>query len=167
MLFKRYVWFCLVMAAVVGGGMTTAVVAHAELVSAVPAPGATVAQSPTQLTLQFNEPVQWGSSLLLLTENFTTIPLATEVLADAPNTLLGDNVPALAPGVYTVQWLIISSDGHNQTGSYQFRIGGTMLTSLALSSAEAFNPPAWAAWLMIALALGSPIAVRMIFLRRR
>jgi copper transport protein len=145
----------------------TAVSAHAELVSAEPAPGASLAQAPTQFTLTFSEPLQMGSSLLLTTADFTTIPIATQLHPDAPNTLLGDNVPSLAPGIYTMQWLIISSDGHSQTGSYQFLIGGTMLTSLALAESAAFNPPAIAAWLMIALALGTPIVVRFLFLRRR
>lgn len=137
------------------------VFAHAELLAASPAPGAQLAALPSEMRLVFSEPVSAGSTFLLMTADFRAIPLPVYTPPDAPNTLLVDNLPSLAPDIYTVQWLIISSDGHSQTGSYQFGLGdSTMLTSLTLAESAAFNPPALMAWLMIALALGSAAAVR-------
>lgn len=140
---------------------TAVVMAHADLQEATPAPGANLAQSPAEIRLVFNEPVGEGSGMTLLAADFTAVSLPTAVPADAPNTLLADNVPQLAAGVYTVQWQILSEDGHSQTGSYQFAIGDTMLASMPLAeAANSFNPPGAVGWFMLILALALPLALR-------
>ena len=49
--------------------------AHAELEGAIPAPNATVTESPKKLTLKFSEQIQLGTSVTLLDANGTKIAL--------------------------------------------------------------------------------------------
>lgn len=146
---------------VVGGALfiSAAVVsAHAELLTAEPAPGIQLTATPPVIKLVFSEPLGDGSTFTLFDTTFEQISVPIAHDKDAPTTLLADNVPQLSDGVYTVQWLAVSQDGHPLSGSYEFSIGDQMLTSTLLAEG-ALNPPHWVGWLMVILALALPTAV--------
>lgn len=99
------------------------VYAHAALVSAEPAPGATVA-AVTEIRLTFSEPLAPGSTFTLFTDGFRAVPgIAPQV---AGNEIWAALTEPLPPGTYTVQWKAISSTaehtGHTVEGSYQFSV---------------------------------------------
>jgi methionine-rich copper-binding protein CopC len=109
------------MASMVGFGLTGQALAHAHLTSATPAAGATITASPTELDLIFSEGVN-----LKFTGVKVTGPKKAEVKTGEA-TLMGGNtklmVPiegTLAPGVYTVAWHALSTDGHKTSGTYSF-----------------------------------------------
>ncbi len=101
------------------------VLAHAELLSAEPAPGSTV-KILTEIRLVFSEPVGAESQIELLQDFVTAAELQPEI---DPNDamVLRTAVPPLPDGVYTVQWTVTSSDGHPMSGSYSLGINSTSL----------------------------------------
>lgn len=139
-------------------GPAAVVWAHAELQSAEPSPGAQLAASPPIIKLVFSETVGDGSTFTVFDRNFTQIKLPVAREQGVPTTLLAENVPMLSDGVYTIQWLVISEDGHPLTGSFEFSIGGHMLTSTVLAEATSYNPPDIVGWIMVVLSLVLPAA---------
>ena len=99
---------------------TSRVLAHAELISATPAPGSSVAQL-SEIRLVFSEPVRAGATIELL-QQFVTVAELEPVLDANDATVLQTAVPPLPDGIYTVQWAITSADGHTISGSYSLRI---------------------------------------------
>lgn len=112
------------------------VLAHAELVSAEPAPGSSV-ETLTEIRLVFSEPVGADSRIELL-QDFVTAAELQPVLDLNDATVLRAAVPPLPDGVYTVQWRITSSDGHPISGSYSLGLNST------LASAAPWYKTTWA-----------------------
>ena len=93
--------------------------AHARLVSATPATGATVA-APRTISLTFSERMAPAfSGFDLANAQGTVIPVQARVSKDG-KTLSGSPRSALAAGAYTVNWRVASPDGHRMTGSTTF-----------------------------------------------
>ena len=94
------------------------VFAHSALVSTTPDP---VSETEvTELTLTFNEPVEPASSVKVTNE-------ANEEQAVKDTAVEGKMMTValeqpLKNGVYTVDWKIISKDGHPAKGSYTFEV---------------------------------------------
>ncbi|MCL4265333.1 MAG: copper resistance protein CopC [Anaerolineae bacterium] len=101
---------------------TAVTYAHAELLTAVPAPGSVMTNSPAEIRLTFSEPISEDSTILLFTENFQPVTGIVAQVADANPQMLMITVPTLTPGDYTVQWTAVSTDGHPTSGSYSFRL---------------------------------------------
>ena len=110
-------------------GMTAATVlwspwasAHAKLVSADPAPNATVSASQN-IHLQFDEEIVARFSSFRVTDtDGDPVPMMAMKARDAKSL---DAMPSskLEPGVYTVTWTAVSTDdGHKTTGSYSFTV---------------------------------------------
>lgn len=96
--------------------------AHAELRSAVPAPGQNLTKQPEEIRLTFSEEVGPGSTITLYAEGFREITgTAASPDPEHPEQLV-TAVPNLDPGVYAVQWLVLSTDGHPASGSYTFQL---------------------------------------------
>jgi methionine-rich copper-binding protein CopC len=96
--------------------------AHAELQTAVPAPGESLREQPEEIRLTFNEAVGPGSSITIFGVGFEEISgTAAKVDEDNVNQLV-TAVPRLEPATYSVQWLEISLDGHPASGSYSFGV---------------------------------------------
>ncbi len=95
--------------------------AHARLVSATPAPNATIA--PTRsISLTFSErSVPAFSGFDVVNSAGEKIAVETSV-GDDGKTLTGTLARPLAAGVYRIDWRIASSDGHRMTGSYTFTV---------------------------------------------
>ena len=95
--------------------------AHARLVSATPAPNATVGATRT-LTLTFSErSVPAFSGFDVVNAAGDKVAIRTSVGEDG-KTLTGTLARPLAAGAYRVDWRIASSDGHRMTGSYTFSV---------------------------------------------
>ena len=98
--------------------------AHAHLASAAPAMDSTVAVSPAELDLKFSEAINLKFSGVKIEG-----PDKTPVVTGAASLVEGDGstlvVPISAPlaaGVYTVDWHVLSKDGHKTHGGYVFTV---------------------------------------------
>jgi copper resistance protein C len=102
---------------------TTAAYAHAQLVNATPAVGATVA-SANEIRLKFSEGVEPRfSKIALSAADSAVIALgaAKEASGDA-TVLVAPIAKPLSPGVYTVHWSAVSTDTHHTQGDFQFTV---------------------------------------------
>ncbi len=136
------------------------VIAHSELIATLPTQGAILTTPPNKIRLQFNEPLNAGSTFVLFNEAFQPIKL-NPLIDESKPAILYANLPAdlhLPAGFYTVQWLVISQDGHQISGSYRFQIIGDRDMEI-LAEGVSINLPGWFAWLMIILALATPAIV--------
>lgn len=94
--------------------------AHATLVGAQPADGATLAKAPTSVTLDFSEPVA-PISLRLVDADGKAQTLEAWDLQGASLII---TLPAdLADGLHALSWRVSSADGHPMGGTLGFRIG--------------------------------------------
>jgi methionine-rich copper-binding protein CopC len=105
--------------------------AHARLVSSVPAPNAEVREGPKRLELQFDE-------LLDLEFNSVQVYSASEyrsgqrhnLARDSPRVNASDRtrmtceISPLPPGQYIVEWRVLSRDGHTTQGRFSFHVVG-------------------------------------------
>lgn len=96
--------------------------AHAKLLSANPAPNATVAP-PKMLHLEFSEALaKKFSSFKLADAGGKPVPMMARENQDAKVLEATPNA-VLAPGVYTVSWTAVATDdGHKTAGSYRFTV---------------------------------------------
>jgi methionine-rich copper-binding protein CopC len=108
--------------AIVEGLQPSKVLAHSELVTAVPAPGAALATVPAEIRLTFSEPLATGSTFQLFGENFLPVSgISAAIDPESPEQLVAA-VPSLLPGDYTVQWTSVADDGDILSGSYSFTL---------------------------------------------
>lgn len=135
--------------------LTPRVLAHAELVSATPTPGSSVA-ALTEIRLVFSEPIG-PNGQIQLHQNFISAADLQPVVEPGDETVLTTAVPPLPDGVYTVQWSVTSSDGHPVSGSY----------SLGISSKSPQPDTPWylTNWALIGLLVGSFTAAAVILRR--
>lgn len=110
---------CLVLALLAS---TAVAQAHADLQTAVPAPGSTVQNPVGSVRLVFSQPVTAASQILLFAADFQPVPGLQAQTDPADPAVLWTAVPALAPGLYTVQYTAVAADGHETSGSYTFRV---------------------------------------------
>jgi methionine-rich copper-binding protein CopC len=104
-----------------GQGLRTAE-AHAELVSAYPAPGATLDDTPAEIRLTFSERIGLGSQIQLFGPQFRAVAGVQAGLDPAAPEQLRAFPPQLPPDIYTVEWSAVSVDGHEVSGSYAFAV---------------------------------------------
>ena len=98
--------------------------AHAHLQQPLPAAGSEVDASPLALTLSFSEGIETQFSGVTLTgPQQKAIPLGKPVRSDNNKAQLTVPVEqALTPGAYTVDWHVVSVDGHKTKGQYTFTV---------------------------------------------
>jgi methionine-rich copper-binding protein CopC len=99
-------------------------IAHAHLVSAMPAISGIVAVSPTELELKFSEALNLKfSGVNVVGPDKATIGTGVASLAEGNKSILVVPLSAtLAAGTYTVDWHVLSKDGHKIRGSYTFTV---------------------------------------------
>lgn len=96
--------------------------AHSVLLEAQPPAGASLATSPSEFRLTFDEPIIIGSKIDLMVGLFEPVEgVVSFVDQNEPMQLIA-KVPPLAPGDYSVQWSVLSMDGHTRQGTYSFQI---------------------------------------------
>ena len=95
--------------------------AHASLVRATPADGATLTSAPSQVVLQFDDPISTSFATLVVTG-----PDGHDVTAGKPSvsgsTLTGALEGGLPPGAYRTAFRVVSDDGHPVTGQLRFTL---------------------------------------------
>ena len=96
--------------------------AHSHLVSASPAPRATVA-SPTAISLRFSEPLEDRFSGFDVKDSSGHM-ITTKVHAEGDDNtvLVGKPTSPLAPGIYNVAWHLVAKDGHRMKGAFPFTV---------------------------------------------
>ncbi|MTH48357.1 CopC domain-containing protein YobA [Intestinirhabdus alba] len=103
---------------------TPAVWAHAHLTHQYPAANAAMSTSPQALTLNFSEGIEPGFSGATLSgpnqEKIKTHP-AKRNEQDKTQMIIPLGEP-LKPGSYTVEWHVVSVDGHKTKGQYVFSV---------------------------------------------
>lgn len=98
--------------------------AHTELLGSDPADGASVATSPSQVTLTFSQEVQAGFSSITVVGPDGTQFQAGTVVENGPTVSVPVR-PLSAPGEYTTGYRVLSADGHPVDGSVRFTFSGS------------------------------------------
>ena len=109
-------------------GVASAAQAHPKLVSASPAPNATVAK-PARIAMQFSEklmPKFSGADLVMTGHGGASHPpmkvAAAAGVADDGRTLVVTPKAPLVPGRYSVAWHVVSVDTHRVAGNFAFAV---------------------------------------------
>lgn len=98
--------------------------AHSTLIESNPTPNLVIDESPTEVTLQFNEPIEQDLAHLTIYD-WKAKPVYIGQ-ADNPGErmpLVTFTIPELEDGTHTIKWSVVSLDGHTISGSYSFAIG--------------------------------------------
>ena len=98
--------------------------AHAVLDNSVPASGATLAESPPQIVLDFDERVETAVGFVKLFDSLGTriaLPSISRDAADA--SIVRVNVPTLDNDTYVAVYRVVSADGHPVDGAITFQVG--------------------------------------------
>jgi len=94
---------------------------HALILESVPRPDEALPPSPSRIVLRFNGLIERSLSRVAITNsNGGRLPL--HPAAEGPPGHLILPVPALTPGSYTLEWRVLSADGHVTRGSFPFRV---------------------------------------------
>lgn len=96
--------------------------AHAAPDLQVPAENAVVSP-PAEIRLTFNEALEPAfSGISLSREGGATVPTGKAMVLEPGRRAIRLPLPALAPGVYIVNWAVVSIDGHRTKGQYRFTV---------------------------------------------
>ncbi len=97
--------------------------AHARLVQSDPPKRAALAASPKAIRLWFNEAVEPGFAHVSVADaSGKKIGSAAPSVDGSDPKILELGVPELAAGAYTVEYEVLSVDGHRVKGTYSFRV---------------------------------------------
>jgi methionine-rich copper-binding protein CopC len=97
--------------------------AHARLLEMYPAEGVTLAQSPEQVQLRFNEPIEAEFSPLEVSDQQgNRVDEVNARISSNDARLLVIDLEELSEGFYTVEWRVTSADGHPVSGTYRFAV---------------------------------------------
>jgi methionine-rich copper-binding protein CopC len=98
--------------------------AHAVLQASTPAAGASLAASPAELRLSFNEALETGFSQVRLHDAGGTAVTTGELHAadGTAHTLVVPLKGPIAAGRYVVQWSAMGHDGHRTKGEFAFSV---------------------------------------------
>jgi len=92
--------------------------AHTVLVRSNPVDGSTVARLPDVIVLTFNEPGEADGTVVAVTGPAGNVASGPAMLIDSDvRQAVGPGSPA---GRYTVDWRVVSADGHPVDGSFTF-----------------------------------------------
>ena len=148
--------------------------AHSSLISSTPAVNATVAKLPAYVAVTFDE------NLLLIggaKPNLLQVSDANGKEVDAGNpTAVGpvlrvDIQDSSGEGVFTVNWRVVSGDGHPAHGSYQFTVGST--SQVAVPTQNVTAPQGESFWnrqkerIYLVIAAIMALGIWLLFDRRR
>ena len=98
--------------------------AHADLAETVPSLTEALTTSPEELRLTFTESVEIAFSEVSIVDSEKTEIQVGELSLDPEDnkTLVVPIEVALVAGTYTVEWAVVSGDGHKIEGSYDMTI---------------------------------------------
>ena len=128
--------------------------AHGQLDSSSPAPSAVLETAPSEISLDFNEPViPVARSIEIYNQDGQRIVLGEALVSpEDPSVLIAKDVPAIPDGLYVVAWRAVSNDGHAIDGAYSFQIGASApivaTSDLIANVLSGQDGPQGLAWLM-------------------
>ena len=120
--------------------------AHDALVTSSPAADEVVTSIPTEVSMTYSGEVFDASSAIVvevIDSAGTNVALTTPVVTDTKVTQAVE--PLSSPGVVTVRWRVVSSDGHPISGEYAFTVDAPVAPSTSAepeASAIAASPSA-------------------------
>lgn len=117
--------------------------AHAVLLTTEPADGATLQQAPTEVVLEFSEPVAPVFVRLIAAQG--QAPADADTLTTAGPELRLALPPDLPRGAYLVSFRVISADSHPVGGSFGFAVGAGQGAAAPAADAAAGEDTAWTA----------------------
>jgi copper transport protein len=104
--------------------------AHAVLEGTEPGAGATVKQSPKQITLSYSEPVEASlGAVRVYNSRSDKVDVGNAHHPDGKASVVAVDTPELDDGLYVVTWRVISADSHPIQGAYTFTVGSSNTTS--------------------------------------
>jgi copper transport protein len=120
---------------------------HAALQSSTPEANSSLLESPTELSLTFTESIDPATaSVELIDAELRTIPGLGEITVNPAADRVSASVPTLKPGVYTVEWSVVSAlDGHQTSGLFAFAVDPTGANPPPSRSSQSSAPTADAA----------------------
>lgn len=95
--------------------------AHAVLLEATPAAGASVKGPEVAIRLRYNVRIEAGRSRVSLLLPDNSVKALTLGQQPAPDVLAVD-AKGLAPGEYRLRWQVLASDGHITRGEVPFTV---------------------------------------------
>lgn len=110
------------LAIVVAGGWTAGrASAHAQLLSITPANDELLTTAPTEVVLQFNEPVSLaGGDVRVLDDNAVAVSAPPTITDSTITVALNSD---LREGTYTITYQVVSADSHRIAGASVFHVG--------------------------------------------
>lgn len=102
--------------------ISSRVFAHAELLRSNPPVGATLDSSPTEVLTWFSSPLQTGSVLRVIDNQFRDVSRTAAIIDPDDTTLMRLELAPLGPGQYTVNWRATAQDGDISSGSFSFAV---------------------------------------------
>lgn len=113
----------LLVAAVASFALASQALAHAHLKSAVPIADGTIKQAPSELDLTFTEGLNLKfSGVTVSGPNKAVVKTGKAMLMNGDTTLMIPVTDKLTAGKYTVEWHVLSTDGHKTDGTYSFTV---------------------------------------------
>lgn len=98
--------------------------AHAQLESTIPSQGAVLLQSPKQVVLHFDEPVEIDfGSLRVIGPSGARVDSGGTHHPDGDSHAVAIGLSSLHSGIYVVAWRVISADSHPVHGAFVFSVG--------------------------------------------
>lgn len=111
-------WLATVSATVLALTVSTTAFAHSNLGGSTPADGEVVTAPLEEIILNFDGKIEEGSYFDLQNTTGTNVDVEEFIIGEG--TLTGTLVEALPNDEYTVNWSIISADGHPLEGTFSF-----------------------------------------------
>lgn len=97
--------------------------AHAQLRRAVPAPAAIVGTAPSEVLLDFSEPLEASFSSVVVRDSVGKRVDKADAHLDSDRTTMRVSLTPLMPGIYIVEWRALTADTHRAEGAFIFRVG--------------------------------------------
>lgn len=114
---KRF--FSAVAATAIATSMSATAFAHSYIGETSPADGETVTEALQEITLNFDGNIEQGSYIDVTSATGTAVDVTTTI---GDGQLIGTFAEPLPNEDYTVDWSIISEDGHPLEGAYTFTV---------------------------------------------
>lgn len=124
-------------------GTATHADAHASLERANPMPGAVLVQAPSDIRLQFTEPVdpKFTSVAVFAADGRRVDHGTPQVDATSPTTV-AVSVESLSEGIYSIPWRALSTvDGHVTQGAFSFAVGEGLTPGQTLQASQSAVSP--------------------------
>jgi copper transport protein len=148
--------------------------AHAILVSSQPASDAVLGQSPGEVVLRFNEPVETAFGSLRVLDAHGARVDRGRIARPAGDSVAVPIDHVLATGTYTVAWRVVSADTHPVHGAFVFSVGAAARDAKAIAArvlreqqtpkalSVAFTVVRFSAFALILLAAGGVVSLVLV-----